>query len=250
MTKPTNPFDNLGTTHEEGNKTRKLDLTPALLSTSNARAVELRRTVSEKPELYAQANKMMDGQVQDLIDLIETVFGSDKIQADAQVLAGAAEDQLSRLLESRRSDRSKAKSKGISTNNAACMTYISAMYAELMVRSAWNKPYQGSTGSSQTDLEALKDDREAITRKIKSLQSKKSRLSKVAKFDAEAQAELDAVEADILKLNQFRGTTVTAKTVVKSTDVDAMREALELVRAETSDEEKLKQIDAVLARLA
>lgn len=250
MAKTTNPFDNLTTTQGDSTQSRKLDLTPALITTANTRAVELRRIVSEKPELYPLANKMIqDGQVQDLIELIHAVFSEEVIQADAQILSGADDDQFSRLLESRRSDRSKAKSKGISTNNAACMTYISAMYAELMIRSAWNKPYTGVNNSANIDLDALKDDRAALNRKVKSLQSKKCRLAKIAKYDASAQAELDAVEADIEKLNQFRGTTTSSKTVIKSADVDSVREALLIAKQTVTDESQLKQIDELLAKI-
>ena len=145
-----NPFD-FSAEQSATSESRKLDLTPILIGTSNTRATELMQSVSKKPELHVLANKAIDnGQPQDLIDLIKAVYDDETIQTDSKILEGADEDQLSRLLESRRSDRSKAKAKGPRSNITVCRTCISAKYAEMLIREYWQKPYAGTMQTTST----------------------------------------------------------------------------------------------------
>jgi len=247
-TTSSNPF-NFAPSDVLKSESRKLDYTPNLIAKSNDRAQELMLQVGKRPELHDLANAALDnGEPTDLIKLIESVFGSDTIKTDAKLLEGADDYQLQHLLDSRRSDRSKAKAKGTRTSVGVCKTYISSMYAELLVRDIWNKPYTGST--TELDIDALSGDRDAVTRKIKSLQSKKSRLNKLATYDTDAASELEEVEAEIARLNELRPSTrATAKTVVKDIKVDELREALKSLDINSMPEDDQAKLLELMAKL-
>ena len=246
----TNPF----VFTEENNKSaesRKLDYTPALIALSNTRAQDLMVTVSKEPELFDLANKALDeGIPSDLIELIQAVYNEEQIKTDSKLLDGCDENQLSRLLESRRSDRSKAKKKNPRSNVQVCKTYISSMYAELLIREYWQKPYTGSTGSTEIDYEGLERDQDALSRKVKSLQSKKSRLGKIAQYDPEAYEELQEVIAEIDRLNALRPSVrATVRTVIKDIPVDQLREILSSINpADLPEDEQAKLLD-MMAKL-
>ena len=245
-----NPFDFAAETNKTS-ESRKLDLTPVLIGTSNQRASELMMKVSKDPSLHALANKALDsGEPSDLINLITTVLGEEQVKADSKLLEGADDYQFSHLLESRRSDRSKSKTKGPKTSVGVCKTYISSMYAELVIREAWNKPYTGQTNATIIDMDALANDQDAVTRKIKSLQSKKSRLKALAGYDANAKIELAEVEAEIARLNELRpNTRSTVKTVVKDIDVNELRDALKKIDPATLPEDDQAKLLELMAKL-
>lgn len=242
-----NPFE-FASNSAAPSQAHKLDYTPALISLSNNRAAELMIHVSKHPDLHALANSAIDsGDVDDLIDLINAVYNGETINTDAAVLDGCDDDQLARLLESRRSDRSKAKAKDLRSSHAICMTYISSMYAELLVRVKTGKPYSG-TSSSTKDLD--ESDLKAVTARIKSLQSKQSRLNKLAQYDAAAAEELKSVKAEIARLNALRpGTRVVTQTTIKDVNVDTIRAALKQVKLEDLSEEQLAQYEDLMAKL-
>ena len=126
------------------------------------------------------------------------------------------------MLESRRSDRSKAKKAGLTTLDTI-RRYISAWIAELVIRAASGKAYKApSTGFSVEAMDGA--DRDAITRKIKSLQSKKCRLAQAYRAivaagvdDTVLKDQIDAIDADIKALNDMRG--VQPKAVKTSNSV-------------------------------
>lgn len=242
----TNPFV-FDSVQSDATQSRRLDYTPDLIATANARAQELMVAVGKKPELFDLANKAIDGgNPQDLIDLIQAVYSDETIKSDATLLDGASEDQLSRLLESRRSDRSKSKKKDPRSSALVCRTYISAMYAELMIRDYWNKPYAGSS----TGIEVDPDDLDTINRRIKSLQSKKSRLKKLAEYDTNAQAELQEVEDEIDRLNQFRpNSRQQSRSVVKDLSVDQVRDILLQINPEELKDDERQRYEALMAKL-
>jgi len=208
---------------------RQIELTPELNRVAHQRAIELVKIVSAKdrPELHSKAQKMTEGNVTDCMNLINEVFDDETMKQDAYFLNVAGNDILDRLLESRRSDRSKTKAKGLTKNMSILLNYIAATYAEMMIRLVSGKSYK-----APSDNEILVDeqDKDAITRKIKSLQSKKSRLSKIAQYDATARIELDQVNADIERLNALRGTAhVTTKQIIQDTDIDTLRKVLDML---------------------
>lgn len=244
-----NPF-NFGPSSPTTAGTRRLDFTPVLIDIANNRASELMMNVSKMPELYDLVNKALDeGNPQDLIDLIKAVYNDKVIKTDSESLSGCDEDQLSRLLESRRSDRSKAKKKGPRTNVTVCKTYISSMYAELMVRAYWNKPYTGQAGTTATDLDTT--DQSALAKKVKSLQSKKCRLGKIAQYDDVAKKELDEVNAEIARLNALRPTVKTGNTttVIKDAQVEQLRDILKTLDINSLPEDQQAKALELIAKL-
>lgn len=238
-----NPFQ--FTTETTSNASHKLDLTPELISVANSRAAEIMTTVSKNPDLHNLANNVLDnGHPADLIELIGKVFSDEQIKADAAFLVGTADDILDRLLESRRSDRSKAKTKGLRTNVTVCRTYMASMYAELMIRTVTGKPYSGTT----TELDAT--DLDAISRKVKSLQSKKSRLNKLAEYDADAAAELQEITAEIARLNAMRPTSrASSKVVIKDVNIDQLRTALKEVDVSNLPDDQQAKLLELMAKL-
>jgi hypothetical protein len=243
----TNPFA-LENVQKEGQS--KIEFTSQLIGLSNTRASELMMTVSKKPELHALANQVLDeGDTLKAIELIKSVYDEENILEASKMLSGATEDQLSRLLESRRSDRSKTKSKGLRKSVQNAQTFLSAMYAELVVRQAWNKPY--NPVSAEVDFEGLEADQDALNKKIKSLQSKKSRLSKTAEFVPEDAEMLEEVLEEIDRLVSLRVGTpkVSGKTIIKSTDVDTIREALKKLDTSGMDKAEVDKIEAMMKKL-
>lgn len=224
-----NPFEALTAGKMTDAGTRKLDFTPVLIATANQRAIETIKAASDNAELHELANKMMEGDIADLIKLFDATGMSDLVPGDAAALQDCDLDQLKRMLESRRSDRSKAKKKGIRSNISVCRNYIATMYAELMVRQVMGKPFTGLVGAAARDfnIDDIRDDIEAVNRKIKSLQSKKCRLNKTAEFVPSDAAELEQVTDEIKRLSELRPTSaVSTKHVVKSMDIDVLRTAL------------------------
>lgn len=228
---------------------RKLDFTPALIARANERASNLMMQVANNPELHELANRMIDeGQVTDLLELIDAVYKTDDITADAAVLDGADEDQLTRLLASRQSDRSKAKAKGLRQSAVTCTTYISAMYAELLVRVKLDRPYQAA-GAPTAEIDTT--DLEAIKRRVKSLQTKTCRLRKLAPYDETAALELEEAEAEITRLNSYRPSArVASKTTIADIEIDQLRKALELIDTASLEKDEAAKLEALRAKLA
>lgn len=177
-------------------------------------------------------------------NLIETVIGAPQCGA----LAECTDDELSRLLESRRSDRSKTKKKGLRTNVAVMLTYFAAVIAEMAIRAASGKEYVAQSAATTIDVEALALDQEALNKKIRSLQSKQSNLRRALKYipadtDAPERDELKRVQAQIEELQSRRTSTVkTVTTKVPSAEV--LKKAI----AAMSEEEKralMEQLQAV-----
>lgn len=246
MTHATNPFE-FSAMQNTTKSSRKLDYTPQLIALSNKRATELMLTVAKTDELHELGNKMLDdGKVSDLLELINKVYSADAIKADADVLDGCDDEQLARLLESRRSDRSKAKTKGLRQSQAVCVTYISSMFAELLIRDKMGKPYQSATAVEEVDT----DDQDAIKRRVKSLQTKTCRLRKLAAYDAAAANELEETEAEIARLNGYRPTVHAAgKLTVSDTTVSQLREVLKTVDASKLGADELVRFNALVAKL-
>lgn len=234
-----NPFQ--FATEANDSKSRKLAYTSILMDTANRRAHEVMTEKCNTPELKELANTMMDGDPNILVQLLTEIYG-ETIKTDADILDGCDEDQLKKMMESRRSDRSTSKRKGIRTSAVNCRSYISAMYAELMIREQLHTPYTGSfAGSSELD----ETDLEAVGRRIKSLQSKKCRLKKLADYDEDAATELSETEAEIERLSALRPTTrVAGKTVIKDLKLDELRDMLKTIDPETLPEsERDKLVD-------
>ncbi len=210
--------------------TRRLDYTPALQEKARGMALDYIKTVSEKAgedaDLATRTNTMLDsGDAGLLFAELVNFFGQDAIHEAAQVLLGCPEDDLPKMLESQRSNRSKAKKAGVRTKMTTCVAYVTAGLAEMLIRYAMGKPYQGAGRPETLDHEALAGDPEALRRRINSLASKKSRLTKLADYDEKARGELAETEKELEELRALR--PEKTKTVVsKSAQLATVREAL------------------------
>lgn len=227
-------------------KQNKIAYTEQLVTVSKQRATEALRIASTDEETFKLAETVVNGgEAETLFDFLTKTVG-DNVAQDAEFMADASENELSRLLESRRSERSHTKKKGLLSSTVALNKYIAAGYAEMLVRTAWNKPYE-ATSTIDVDTEDL----DAINRKIKSLQSKKSRLNKLVKLgDEDAIAEQSEVIAEIDRLAQFRPTTRTQSTaVIKDIDTDVIREALSKVDFKTLTDEEALKLTALMEKL-
>ena len=239
MKKTTNLFESLtAQTSAPETSGRRLDHTVELNRIATERATETIKKASEKPELHELANKMLGGDPADLMELFNQVGMMERVGDDAhEALDGADEGELKRLLESRRSDRSKRKRKGIGSSMLVCRNYVACMYAELMVRDAMGKPYTGQRGVAANRVGLDESDMDAVNRRVKSLQSKKCRVKKLADAGVPgAEAELAEVVAEIERLSALRPTKVTTKAAVKSIKVDELREALNKIEGDVPAE--------------
>lgn len=215
-----------------------------LIAKCNELALDAIKKAPEDPEIGKLAAAVQSGDHAALEAFVEKAIEI----PDKSMLDGATEDELSRLLESRRSDRSKAKKSGLTTLDSI-RRYISAWIAELVIRAASGKAYKAPSSGQLGDFEST--DRDEITKKIKSLQSKKCRLNQAyrtvvaAGIDSpELSKQIEEIEAEITRLNAMRGTTPRVKitdTVVTDAQVT---EYLKSLTAEQL-EELLKKAPAV-----
>jgi hypothetical protein len=216
-----------------------------LISTCNSLALDAIKLASTDPEIGKLAAAVQSGDHDALCAFVDKAI---KVPS-ADILDGATEDELSRLLESRRSDRSKAKKAGLTTLDTI-RRYISAWVAELVIREKSGKAYRAPSTSELGTFEST--DRDEITKKIKSLQSKKCRLNQAMKTimaagidSPELKKQLDDVDAEIQRLNAMRGTQPKAPKV-STVDVVPSNEQLRAVLAGMTPEE----IQTLLAQAA
>lgn len=241
-TETTNLFDLSAETNNTENQSQ--DFGPELIGLSRSRAANLMLTVSKDPELQALGARMLQGDPADLIELIGKVYDDEAIKADSILLDGATEEHLSSLLESRRSERSKTK-KTLATAKDI-KKYIAAMYAELLIREYWQKPYSSTSSGIVVDV----NDLDTVNRKIASLRSKKSRLKKLAAYEPAAAEELETIESELDELTALRPTTKTVtKTIIKDASVEQVRDALKLIDSSKLSEEEQAKLQDLMAKL-
>jgi len=234
--KVTNPFDGLEATATK-QASRKLAYTDQLQATARARAIELTKACTDPARADVANTMLATGSVDTLVDLIHEVFTDEDIKSDAEFMESATEEELAKMLESQRSNRSKAKRSGLRSMTNA-LGFISAMYAELMIRSVSGKAYKASGNRLTDDRSALAGNNELLAKKINSLASKRSRLVKLALYDESAKTELEAVEAELKELRALR--PQSSKTVVKSRLQDEVRTALASLNKEDLTPELLE----------
>jgi len=204
--------------------TRKLAYTTALQDKARELAVGLIRATENNPTLAGLATAMLQDKTPDsLLAFITTGLTSEDIKQASTVLDGCPDDDLPKMLESQRSNRSKAKRTGL-TAMPKVIDYVTSMIAELLIRERTGKAYNATGTKLPTDHDALAADQETLVKRINSLASKKSRLTKLATYDAKAKAELDEVEAELQELRALRPTK-TRKTV-KSVKLDDLKAGL------------------------
>ena len=193
-------------------------------------------------DIAAGCCEVQKGGMEALQSLVDENVDPSEISQMADEL-GDDESNLKGLLESRRSDRSKSKKKLQTLDGFR--KYVAAWIAELAVREALGLTYKAP--SETTEYGSFEsDDYETITRKIKSLQSKKCRVKATLKYveSEDLQAELQEIQQEIDRLNQMRGVSTRVKSAdtVKSVSLDDLRSVI----AGMSDEEKA----ALMSQLA
>ena len=205
---------------------------------AQAMARDLLKAVTKEPELIPLATQMQRGEYLDAVALIEKVFTPEELTLEA--LNKCSEDELARLLESRRSDRSKSKKKGLGYA-APLLAYIAAVIAEMLVRKASGREYAAPNATGSLDLEALKNDQVALNKKIRSLQSKQSNLKRQGAFAPdtwEGWKQLEEVKAQIAELTALRTNTTTRTVTAKVPSQADIAQAI----ANMSEEDKLALI--------
>ena len=92
-------------------KQNKIAYTAQLVTVSKQRATEALRIASTDEETFKLAETVVNGgEAETLFDFLTKTVG-DNLAQDAEFMADASENELSRLLESRRSERSHTKKK-------------------------------------------------------------------------------------------------------------------------------------------
>lgn len=195
---------------------RSIPMAAELNASAMAHTDALLKKLVKKPEMGPTLRAALDsGDYQQMVDAINQ-FDED-ISCDK--LVNATENELKRMLESRRSDRCKAKATGLK-DTLQIRRYISATIAEMMLRKHMNFEYKASVGAP-IDVDALAQDQDALNRKIRSLQSKQSILKNKSTFapeDWEGWKQLEEVKAQIAELQARRvgARTTATKTVSMS----------------------------------
>lgn len=169
---------------------------------------------------------LASGDYSDACKLVNQFYDDKKIAEGTAFLKKCDTAELDRLLESRRSDRSKARKAGLTT----CFPrFLADVVAEMAIRIASGKAYAvSSTGHGAIDVEALAADQIALNKKIRSLQSRISVLRSKGQYapaDWEGFKQIEELKQTVNELMAHRVSTGnrTTKTVVdKRTVADAI----------------------------
>lgn len=209
--------------------TRKLQFTEVLQGRARELTTDLLKRATSDEQLGLLGNQMLrSGTPESLLEFITAGMSADTIKSASELLTACPADELGKMLESQRSNRSKAKKSGLD-KMPAVVQYVSSMLAELIIRERSGKAYRAG-GTLPTDHAALRSDPDALVKRINSLASKKSRLSKLAVYDATAAAELANVEAELAELRSYKPSKRT--TTVKAPKLDDLKSAIAAMSAE------------------
>src|SRR5690606_5977280 len=181
--------NNNNTSQEVTNRGNQLSSTAELTRISADIAREILKRAEADAEKYQQ--QILDSQkTHDVMDrLINELY--DLTTVDIEFLKVESEDVLDRMIKSQQSKRSRAKSKEMTLENYMAM--LTGAVAENLLRIAANKPKtaggggarRGTVTYSEEELEAFKNDPEALRKALRNVQSKKSIYKSKADFDPE-----------------------------------------------------------------
>ena len=229
------------TNQEVSNRGNQLDNTANLTRISTDIAREILKIAEADAEQFA--DKIIESQQShDVMDqLIKDTYNLTTV--DVEFLKAESEEVLDRMIKSQQSKRSRAKSKEMTLDNY--ITMLTGAVAENLLRIAANKPKSAGGGGarrgtvtySEEELEAFKNDPEALKKAIRNVQSKKSIAKSKADFDPESerwQALLE-VEAELKAIRD--GHSIEVEKAVETTN------QLEEMLA-TVDTKDLKAADA------
>lgn len=233
--------NNSNTNQEVSNRGNQLSSTANLTRISTDIAREILKIAEADIERFQQV--IIDSQEShDVMDqLINDTYNLTTV--DIEFLKAESEEVLDRMIKSQQSKRSRAKSKEMTFENY--LTMLTGAVAENLLRIAANKPKSAGGGGarrgtvtySEEELEAFKNDPEALKKAIRNVQSKKSIYKSKADFDetSERWQELLEVEAQLKAIRD--GLNVEAEKAIEKTN------QLEEMLA-TVDPKDLKATDA------
>lgn len=162
------------------------------------------------------AGLLASGDYSDACKLVNQFYTDKQIADGTAFLKDCNTTELDRLLESRRSDRSKARKAGLAT----CFPrFLADVIAEMAIRLASGKAYAVSSTGHAIDVEALATDQVALNKKIRSLQSRISVLRSKGQYapaDWEGFRQIDELKQTVNELMAHRVSTNnrTTKAVV------------------------------------
>ena len=169
-----------------------------------------------------------------------------------QFLADVSAEEISKMLKSQQSKRSRLKSKTMTLENYTQLA--TAGVAELLLRAAGNIP-KGNAGSDRRmtvgytadELNKLIEDQQALARAIRNIQSKKCIAKSKANFDPQSEAFKEILRTEE-ELKALRKTNDSSQLVDKAKKVDELKGLL-------PTEEEIrnmpnKDVKALLAKIA
>lgn len=217
-------------------------------------AREILKRAEADPEKYQQL--ILDSQKShDVMDrLINEIY--DLTTVDIEFLKAENEEVLDRMIKSQQSKRSRAKSKEMTLENY--ITMLTGAVAENLLRIATNKPKsaggggarRGTVAYSEEELEAFKNDPEALKRAIRNVQSKKSIYKAKADFDetSERWQELLEVEAQLKAIRDGQ-IAEAEKAIEKTSQLEEMLATVDLKDLKAADAKNmLESIKQMLAK--
>lgn len=224
---------------------RGLPGTAELTSVASNAANEILRKLNENTEAYQEklAASKVDHNAMD--SLVRELYDLDAV--DVSFLQRLSEDDHNAMLKSQQSKRSRCKSKVMTLDNYHAM--LTGAVAELLLRKVMGKEksamgYRRAAGAieySSEELEAFRNDQEALRREIRNVQSKKSIAKSKANFDENSERWQQLLEAERL-LKSLRVSNV------RTVEVDRTKELLlaelgeqNLSELKPSDAKKLLQ---------
>ncbi len=210
------------TNQKVSNGSNQHDSTANLTRISTDIAKEILKRAEADAEKY-QAKIIESQQSHDVMDqLINEIY--DLTTVDIDFLKKESEEILDRMIKSQQSKRSRAKSKEMTFENY--ITMLTGAVAENLLRIAANKPKSAGGGGarrktvaySEEELEAFKNDPEALRKALRNVQSKKSIYKSKADFDetSERWQELLAVEAQLKAIRD--GQSIEAEKAIEKTN--------------------------------
>lgn len=226
--------------------------TPALTQCAAAVVTEIMQTIENNADKYAELFESSKTDHIAMETLIDETYDLSTI--DIEFLKAIGEDELTNMLKSQQSKRSRAKGKPMTVDNYKNM--MNAAVSELLIRKVLDKPRAaggfGASGKSILDytpeeIQALGEDQEALRRVIRNVQSQKCIMKHKEGFDESSEAyqailKMEAVLKD-LRVVMPRQRTDKTKQMIKQAlaehDVENLKAA--------DSKELLKMIAEIVA---
>lgn len=229
----------------EPNETKRTRLnalagTPTLVAKSATVVTEIMQTIENDVEKFADLFEASKTDHVAMETLVNEAYDLSTVEVD--FLRDLSEEELTSMLKSQQSKRSRAKSKPMTVDNYKSM--MNAAVCELLIRTVLDKPRAaggfGAGGKSileytPEEIAALGEDQEALRRVIRNVQSQKCIMKHKEGFDeaGEAYQALLKVEAVLKDL----------RVVVPRQRTDKTKKMIQAALAE-HDVENLKAADS------